>query len=140
MNQAADKAARDWGAEAAYAAEHAHTELFEAHRGAFLWEPGVVAVFGNDGYDTGTWIDGEVREARERLRRLGARELAFGLDVSRYTWVILVEAPDAGYRTAAGRRFRDELLPGAYAKLVWDSFYAAPDLRRGEEADSHEAC
>jgi hypothetical protein len=93
-----------WRAEASRAAEYVGEHLFTAHRGAILWCPHIVAVFGNDGYDPepGQPVDDgnvrareEVKQLRSKLQDAGIAELAFGKCKDGYSWAILVEHDDA---------------------------------------------
>lgn len=85
-----------WDSEAEHAAEQIHAELREAHRGAMVWQdPGVVVIFGNDGYGSDDRAREEVEYVRHVLSECGVTELGFGTSrVEDYTWALLVEASD----------------------------------------------
>jgi hypothetical protein len=115
----------DWSKEAIQAANYLHQEHFEAHRGAVLWEPGVVVIFGNDGYLQDERTRKEVEVVREKLRATNIKEIGFGTDTAEdgYTWALLVEVDE--YQTEAGQKFHRVMLTGSFFDLVWDAWSIA---------------
>jgi hypothetical protein len=105
--------------EAAGVANYCHNLLFQAHRGAKPWEPGAIAVFGNDGYSVGDRARKEVALLRRKLDEAGHAVLGFGVDSwEAYTWALLVSSGSLKEGTAA-RLFRDVLLSEDLTDLVW---------------------
>ncbi|MCI0665850.1 MAG: restriction endonuclease [Acidobacteria bacterium] len=85
---------QSWQAEADEAVNYLHEHFFPEHRGAFLWCPGITAIFGNDGYkDERT--QSEIQSLRSELIKRRLEELAFAIDGENYSWVILVRSADA---------------------------------------------
>ena len=77
-----------WTREADEAARYANRVLFEAHRGAFLWTAGVVAIFANVG--SGDKDKEYVQMVKNEL--LSDKILGLGETVDQYSWVILYES------------------------------------------------
>jgi hypothetical protein len=113
----------DWSKEAIHAANYLHEEHFEVHGGAVLWQPGVVVVFGNDGYSQDERTREEVELVREKLRAAKLREIGFGADTVEggYTWAPLVEVDGAEYQTEPGQKFHRVMLTDSFFDLVWDA-------------------
>jgi hypothetical protein len=90
-----------WASEAAKAGNYRGNHHPEVHRGAILWFKNVVAIFGNERYET-TADDGEaeteavertkneVHILREQLLQHGIRELGCGTSSDGGTWVLVV--------------------------------------------------
>jgi hypothetical protein len=91
-----------WEREASAAADMLQLHHSEAHRGAILWTPEVMAIFGNDGFPKpgAQATEAQVRTLNEieKVRKLlaGKRvpELAFGTSSDGYSWVILAAKDD----------------------------------------------
>jgi hypothetical protein len=113
-----DNPAPDWGAKAVLAAEHTADRYFFAPRGAFVWAPGVVALFGNDGRAPDGRGSAEVEAVRRRLAGAGAHELGFGVAVADGSWALLVSVEGAEYQGARPGR----LLGGTLFDVVWDAW------------------
>jgi hypothetical protein len=122
--------AKDWGAEAIKAATYIGEHLGEAHRGALVWEPGVVAIFGNDSYNGDGRAKQEVAYVREHLADAGVTELGFGTDAEfGEDWVLLVRVPGPEAATPAGSRFQRTLVSERLSDLAWDGWDAACRVR-----------
>jgi hypothetical protein len=112
-----------WDRVAVKAAAYITDNLFEAHRGAIHWAPGVVAIFGNDDYAHDKRTVAEVEAVRAALPSASCEELGFGLAPDdQYTWVMLVKSAPADNQTAVGKRFKTELLKGICADMVWNAW------------------
>ncbi len=85
----------NWTAEAAKAAVYAAKKHQSEHHGAISWaEPGIAAVFGNDGYCDNYASQVVVGLVREKLREVAIPVLGFGLDPDGNTWTLIVEKSD----------------------------------------------
>jgi len=119
----------NWQIEASRAAKYLYNHHFEAHRGAILWYSNVTAIFGNDGYsksaeDTSGGSERAQREVatvRKELSVLGVEELAFGLNDTCYTWVLLVRT--------------EKVVP--MDKLVWASYPAGASNNEHQKNEAH---
>ncbi len=88
----------NWTDEAAKAAVYAAERRCSEHHGAMPWaEPGIAAVFGNDGYRNNFAAQAIVGLFREKMRSSGIRVLGFGLDQDGNTWALLVESDDVQF-------------------------------------------
>jgi hypothetical protein len=122
-----------WQKKAEEAAAYVKEHLLKAHHGAVFWEPGVIALFGNNGCGADDRAKREVEAIRRRLPSALVEELAFTTSPEGgYTWVLLVKDPAPMYQTDAGKAFREQLLSGALRELVWDACREA----RGTTPDS----
>jgi hypothetical protein len=117
----------DRSEEAVQAANYLHEKHFELHRGAVLWEPGVVAIFGNDGYLQEERTRKEVDIVRKKLQAARLKEVAFGTDSVEggYTWALLFEVAGEEYQTQVGRKFHRVMLTNSFFDLVWDAWSLA---------------
>jgi hypothetical protein len=114
-----------WQEKAAAWVESITVSLMEAHRGAFFPEPGVLILFGNDGYATDARSQGEVEYVRKRLPDFEAKELGFATDKDGgYSWAMLVQLPAAG-EGAQIRLFGSETVRERFTNLIWDGWDAA---------------
>jgi len=113
--------------QAVRAANYLHEKHFEAHRGAVLWKPGIVAVFGNDGYFQDERTRKEVDIVRKKLQDARLKEIAFGTDSIEggYTWALLVQGRGNEYQNKVGRRFHRVMLTNSFFDLVWDAWSVA---------------
>lgn len=82
-----------WQTEAIEAVNYARTHLFSAHRGAILWCDGVAAIFGNDGYGDAR-VKAQIDCIRNELLNQNLKELAFALDDTTFSWVLLTRTND----------------------------------------------
>jgi hypothetical protein len=132
----------DRSEEGIQAANYLHEEHFESHRGAVLWEPGVVVIFGNDGYSQDERTRKEVELVREKLRAAKIKEIGFGTDTAEggYTWALLVEVDDDKYQTEAGQKLHRVMLTNSFFDLVWDAWSVAyPTGDRQDDDDFKQA-
>lgn len=83
-----------WDSEACEAVNYIHQHLYEAHRGALLWCPGVTALFGNDGYASPT-VQQEVKNTCDRLATHHIEQLASAQCANQNSWVVLARSADA---------------------------------------------
>jgi hypothetical protein len=119
-----------WQKKAEQAATWIGEHLLEAHRGAMTWEPGVIALFGNDGYAHDDRTKCEVEAVRRGLPSVPAEELAFATDPSdSYTWVLLVEDLVPAHQTGPGRVIRWELFSRSLDELIWSAWGEACGVR-----------
>jgi hypothetical protein len=98
-----------WDIEASAAARDANENHFEAYRGVVPWQrPGILAVFGNDGYDDPR-VRWYVARFRAEIERTGCPVLGFGTDCDGYSWAMLVKSDDAeGVEDALWSYVREE--------------------------------
>jgi hypothetical protein len=117
----------DRSEEAVRAANYLHEQHFEAHRGAVLWKPGIVALFGNDGYLQDERTRNEVDIVRKKLQAARIKEIAFGTDSVEggCTWALLFEVRGHEYQAKVGRMFQRVMLTNSFFDLVWDAWAAA---------------
>ena len=89
------RTASNWTEEAARAAVYAAEKRRSEHHGTMPWgEPGIAAVFGNDGYRSHYASQAAVGLMRQELHALGVRVVGFGLDQDGNTWALIVETGD----------------------------------------------
>lgn len=102
-------------------AEYVGRHMPSAHRGALPYGlPGVLVLFGNDGFATDQRTKREVETVTQSLRLLGAEDLEFGTDKAGDSWAIIATLPEFPVHTAV----RD------VADLAWDVWYSAGDFRK----------
>jgi hypothetical protein len=113
---------RDRDREATRAADHCSEHLFESQRGAMPWKPGVIAIFGNDGYSVDGRARDEVAMLRRKLAEAGHAVLGFGVDSQDgFTWALLVSS--AGPESSeTGQAFRYALLADDLDDLVLEAW------------------
>jgi len=128
----------DRSEEAVQAANYLHEKHFELHRGAVLWEPGVVAIFGNDGYLQEERTRNEVDIVRKKLQDARLKEVGFGIDSVEggYTWALLFEVRGEEYQTKVGRKFHRVMLINWSFDLVWDAWSVAYPTDDPQDDDS----
>ncbi len=129
----------DWNGMAVDLARHARSTYQAVPRGVLpvrlldesasppqLVEDGplVLALFGNDGYQTNPLVFREVELLRRLLRQTPARELGFGLSQDGQCWAILVGMEHYQYETAAGRTLQKDLYKIGLEQLLAHAWQA----------------
>jgi len=84
--------------------------------------PVVVGVFGND-YHRLREAQREIDLVRDRLRKMNAVELGFGVSHDDGTWALLIGGEASSYVTMPGQTMQRELFKAALEDAVWSAWW-----------------